>query len=390
MQDRIVVDFDALNRIAARLQTASRELDTAAGSLGGLSLTRDAGAEQRLGNASRSLRTVDTAVGAGTVAAAIRSCKSALGQVGDYGERLSAAVRNISSLFETTESSLIGRELHVGDDPFSKTESDSHIGGVIAGSSGNGGGGGSGAALENSDKTIGIPHLKGDDAVFKGNVSGRGGGWINADGAASWDALGYSYDVSPTSVSAKGHLAQGKVSGSIFGGIVGGSLAVVAGELAASGKVDATLYKDGKLQPNIRAEAKAEATALSGEAKATLGSDVNNLHAKADGKVLTAEAKAGAKAGIYTTKDANGNEITVAGVKAEAGAEAYVASGKVSGGFSIFGIKVDASLKGHVGAGATVGGEVSSSHANLDFGAALGLGAGVSIGIDWSNFKIGW
>ena len=38
----IVVDFDALNRIAGRLQTVGRELDEAAGMLNGLPLTKDA------------------------------------------------------------------------------------------------------------------------------------------------------------------------------------------------------------------------------------------------------------------------------------------------------------------------------------------------------------
>lgn len=371
MQDKIVVDFDALNRIAARLQTVGRELDQASAMLGGLSLTRDAGAEQPLGDAGFPLRTGGAAINADTVATAIASCKSALGQVSGYGERLSAAVKNASSLFEATENALRGAELETGTNPFD----------VSSGSSG---------AELRPGKPVEMPHLKGDDAVYKGESTGKGGGWLNAEGKASGDVLGYSYDVSPTSVSGEAHLAQGKVEGSLFGGFLAGGITGVAGQVAASGKVDATLYDEGKLRPHIGAEAKAEATALGGEANLRAGSENNNVHAKAEGKVLTAEAKAGAQAGVYKTTDANGNEITVAGLKAEAGAEAYVASGKVSGGISILGVKVDASLKGHVGTGVTVGGEVSTSHAGIDLGGALGLGAGVTIDVDWSDFKIGW
>lgn len=392
MQDRIIVDFNALNGIAARLQTAGRELDAAARSLGRLSLTRDAGMDQRLDNASLSLRTIGTTISAGTVGAAIMGCKSALNQVGDCGDRLSAAVRNIASLFETAESSLIDREPQAGDNAPGQTG---------GGSSGGGGGGGGGGAwgVDPANGSAGVAgrprfHAEGEGSFFGNSVSGSSGGWLGgllgAEGAASWDVLGGSFDVSSMDASVEGHLGRGKVSGSLFGGLVSGSAMLAAGSLSASGSVGATLYDEGKFRPHIGAEVSGEATALKGEIGTSLGSDANNVHGKAEGKLFTAETSAGVQAGVYKTKDADGNEITVAGVKAEAGAEAYIASGKVSGGFSIFGVKVDASLKGHVGTGAKAGGEISSSYASLDFGAALGLGAGISINVDWSDFKFGW
>ncbi len=395
MQDKIVVDFDALNRIAGRLQTVSRELDEAAGMLNGLPLTKDAGAEQRLGGGSRSLSTTGTSVTVDVVSSAVANYRGALGQVGGFTERLGNAVKNAASLFEQTESSLSGKELETGTDPFSGGGGSS--GGTLTGGSGGGGaggsgsgGGGGGAAGAEQRKTKEIPHLQGEGAVFSGDASGKSNNWLNAEGKVSGDAFGGSYDVSPTSVSGEVHLAQGKAEGSLFGGILGGSAVVAVGKVAAEGKVSASIYEEGKLRPNIGAEAKAEASVLTGDAKARLGSENNNAHGAAEGKVLTAEAKAGVKAGVYKTKLESGEEITVAGLKAEAGAEAYIASGKVSGGVRILGIDIDASIKGHIGTGATVGGEVSTSHAGIDLGAALGAGAGVSIDVDWSNFKLGW
>ena len=381
MQDRIVVDFDALNRISGALRKAGQELDQAAGMLGRLSLTRDGGAEQRLFGSSRALRTVGCTVDMFNVSAAVAGFRSGIGQVGSYTERLSGAVQSTASLFDELEKTLSGRTQETGTNPFESA------GGGAAGS----GPGGGGAEIRPGNP-VEMPHWQGADGFKKGNVSGNTKlwGWLPAGGSASGDVLGYSYDVSPTGIAGEAHLAQGKAGGTLFGGLFAVTGAGVVGQVAASGKVGASLYSEEKFTPHVGAEVKAEATALGGELEQRFGSETNNIHSKAEGKVLTAEAKAGVKAGVYTTKTESGSEIVVAGLKAEAGAEAYLASGQVSGGISILGIKVDGSIKGHVGTGATVGGEISTSNAAIDLGAALGLGAGVSIDIDWSNFKVGW
>ena len=77
------------------------------------------------------------------------------------------------------------------------------------------------------------------------------------------------------------------------------------------------------------------------------------------------------------------------GAKCKVGAEAYLAQGKVSGGFTIFGINIDAGVTGKAGgAGVNAEGKVTTGGVSGKIGAGLGLGAGVEISIDWSNFSL--
>lgn len=237
-----------------------------------------------------------------------------------------------------------------------------------------------------------MPHWKGSGALKGKSITGstvfHG---VNISGTASGELIGGSYDISPTSIQAEGHLAKGTVSGNI--GIASGSLSGTVGKLEAKGSVGATLYnKEGRFTPNISAKASAEATLLEGEAKAQVGSDQFNAHAKASGKLATAKAEASAQAGVIAVEDPKtGETYSTYGAEAKAGASAYLASGKVSGGVTIFGVKIDASVSGHAGgAGAEIGGSITSSSASGDIGAGLGLGVGIEVKIDWSNLKFGW
>lgn len=91
-----------------------------------------------------------------------------------------------------------------------------------------------------------------------------------------------------------------------------------------------------------------------------------------------------------TYKDeTTGQTKTELGAKGKVGAEAYLAQGKVSGGFTIFGIKIDAGVTGKAGgAGVSAEGNVTTGGVSGKIGAGLGLGAGVEISIDWSNFSL--
>lgn len=246
------------------------------------------------------------------------------------------------------------------------------------------------AAEDTSHRDITIPHLKGGGSILSGSLAGGGTIFgLTAQGSVSGDVLGWNYDVSPFKSSIDGHFAQGSVAGSI--GYLSGSLSGTVGKIEAKGTIGAALFDDGKFTPRLEAKAEVSAAAVEGEGKVQFGSDEFNAHAKASGKLLGAEASAKAGLGVITVKDEKtGEEVRVVGAQAKAGAEAYVASGKISGGFTLFGIKIDASVSGNVGAGAKAGGEVTTSWASFDIGAALGLGAGVSVKIDWSNFKFGW
>lgn len=189
------------------------------------------------------------------------------------------------------------------------------------------------------------------------------------------------------SVSGEAHIAQGKASGNI--GLLGGDIGGKVGKIGATGKVEATLFDDGEFRPSIGGNAKVEAKALEGEANLKFGTEENNAHAKAEGSLFGAEAKASAGIGKVTYEDASGNTKSGYGVTAKVGAEAYVAEGSLSSGFNLFGIKIDASVSGKAGGvGVSAGGSVTTNGVSGKIGAGLGVGGGVEISIDWSNFSL--
>lgn len=115
MADRIIVDFQALDRISGRLNAAGRELDQAMSQLARLHVTRDAGANVSISGCGTRLQTVDMAVSARTVSAAVSSYQNAVGSLSSYTSRLGAAVQRVSDLFEKTENSLSGKMLDTGE-----------------------------------------------------------------------------------------------------------------------------------------------------------------------------------------------------------------------------------------------------------------------------------
>lgn len=190
------------------------------------------------------------------------------------------------------------------------------------------------------------------------------------------------------SIEAEGHLAKGKLKGNI--GLLGGEVSGTVGSVGATGKVGATLFKDGKFSPTLDAKLKAEAAAVKGSAEGKIGTDEHNAHIKGSGTLLGAEAEASGSVGKITYKDeTTGQTKTEIGAKGKVGAEAYLAQGKVSGGFTIFGINIDAGIQGKAGgAGVTAEGKVTTGGVSGKIGAGLGLGAGLEISIDWSNFSL--
>jgi len=115
MADKIIVDFDALDRISSRLNAAGRELDQAMSQLARLHVTRDAGADVRISGCRAKLRVTGMTVSPGTIGDAVSSYKSAVGNVSWYTNNLSAAVQSVFEMFERTENSLSGKELDTGE-----------------------------------------------------------------------------------------------------------------------------------------------------------------------------------------------------------------------------------------------------------------------------------
>ncbi len=179
----------------------------------------------------------------------------------------------------------------------------------------------------------------------------------------------------------KATLLKGKVSASGKYGEVSAEAAagVVSSGIAAS--IYAKKDENGKYRAGAEVKASASAKGLTGSVSGRAGTSKNNVHATASGTLGGAEAEA--KAGIKA--DSNGEFKAYAA----AGAEAYAAKGEVKGGITIFGIKIDAAVEGKAGAiGAKAGGEVSNSRASVDVGASFGLGAGIKISVDWSDFEL--
>lgn len=192
------------------------------------------------------------------------------------------------------------------------------------------------------------------------------------------------------SAGAEGSLVKGNAEGNI--GFVKGKVKGNVGEGSTKGEIGASLYKGGKLSPAVKAKVEAKAKGASGEASLQAGDDNNNINAKASGSLANAEASAGAQAGVITYKDSNTGELKqTLGIEGEVGAEAYLAEGKIAGGLTIFGVKVNVSASGKAG-GAGIGakGRVGIGCVSGEIKAGLGIGAGLKVDIDWSNFKWPW
>lgn len=184
----------------------------------------------------------------------------------------------------------------------------------------------------------------------------------------------------------EGHLASGEASGRF--GLLNGSAGLSVGNAAVGGSIGATLFQNGSFRPSVNVGVEADASVLDGNASVSLGTDGNNIHADAEGSLLSANAHADAGVGYVTVKGADGEDKTAFGVSATAGAEAYVAEGSVSGGFSFFGIDIDVGLEGKAGgAGVEAGGSITTNGVSGKIGAGIGIGGGLSISIDWSDFK---
>ncbi|MCD8323333.1 MAG: hypothetical protein LUC89_10710 [Oscillospiraceae bacterium] len=104
MEDRVIVDFDALDRIAGKLKTACNELESAGKLLSASSLSSAGGAYLRLSGCGASLQTVGGSVSAGTVAQAVTSYRAALNRISAYSSSLASAVSTTASMFRSAES----------------------------------------------------------------------------------------------------------------------------------------------------------------------------------------------------------------------------------------------------------------------------------------------
>lgn len=386
-----VVNTDILRSEADSLESVQREMNAVAARLIGIQI-------------SSFLRSSSTVV----LNQRIRDCRQAVSNQASNLQKLSNGLDSIAQMYDQTEKNL--------SEP--KTQGSS--------GSGSGSGGSIPSWAQNILDSLAITGLLNPSllpslttlALFAvlGNVhagnlpeswslsSGEIGGETDLWGIPCAGKLGYSFLGYNTKTSWKakwnpekgnagitgsaelnGHILKGEASGNI--GILSGKADASLGNVGVSGSLKATLFEKGKFSPSLGAEVKAKANVAQGSASASLGSDNYNAHAKASGTLLGAEATASGQIGKVSYKNDAGETVQAYGVKGKVGAEAYVASGKVSGGITIMGIDIDVGISGKAGgAGVNAEGSLTTNGAHGSIGAGLGVGAGVEISIDWTDF----
>lgn len=307
---------------------------------------------------------------------------------------LAGTLRQISFIYKNTENKVAGESVFGVDLPGNAET------GHTNGNSDSGTGGLSEVKADTAN-TNSVTWI-GGSAAYSTTIMGINAGTeVSGEiGGASWDhkfTSGVkrkdgkldSISIFDAKIAGEAHIAKGKVGGNF--GVVSGSLEGTAGQVKAEGSVGATLYKNGKLAPQVGVNAEVSGAAVTGKAKVKAGSDNTDIHASAEGSLLSGKAKGNVGLGKVTYKDDDGTVKTGYGVSAEAKAEAYLAQGKVKGGFKIFGIEVNVGVSGKAGgAGASIGGHAVAGSVGGNIGIGLGIGAELEFNIDWTNFKWGW
>lgn len=369
MADRIIVDFQALDRISGRLNAAGRELDQAMAQLARLHVTRDAGADVGISGCGISLRTTGTTVTAETVSAAVSSYKSAVGDISWYTGKLGTAVQSVCDLFETTENSLSGKKLDIGEtapadegtgtSSLSLSEFKEFLRWIL---------------LFHPGISL-IPGLLNDSVHLPGFL----------------DFFGYEFADGHPGITAWIGKAGASVSGAMGSAEVNACIGKAKAEVKAEGgfmkHTTEKKYKNGKWTEDETLKflygevgAAASFAIFSADAKGTLGDDLLGLEGKAEG--TAGSAKLEGKASFSVGED---------GVTALAEGEAMVAAveGKASGTINILGLEVTGEVGGYAGA-AGVEGKVGIENNKfvLEGGVAALIGASASVEIGFND--TGW
>lgn len=103
MKDEIIVDFNALDRIVKKLNTASSDLQSAMSILSSASLSQSGGAYTNLGTVRTSLKSVGGVVAASTAAQAVSNYGAAIRRLSARSRSLASGVKSASSMFGKAE-----------------------------------------------------------------------------------------------------------------------------------------------------------------------------------------------------------------------------------------------------------------------------------------------
>ena len=180
----------------------------------------------------------------------------------------------------------------------------------------------------------------------------------------------------------------GKIGASIFDGIFT--------KKDADGQEQSTSRKEGYIGAEVGASAaalKAKGSASTATRKKFLGIKLFEAGLNLSGEVASAKAYAAVRAGRYTEKDEVKNDkdelekvdFDADGLTVVAGVSASLLSGKAVGYVTIFGVKISLSVTGTFGSvGASAGATIGRGKMGVSLGGELGVGAKISIGIDFS------
>lgn len=113
MENRITVDFNALDRIVKKLNTAGNDLQDAVSILAAAHPTQKNGGDLRIQGASTSLRSVGGTVQAYNVTQAVQNYRIAVARLSSHSHALAAGVRSVSSAFRKAENTA-GRKAKAG------------------------------------------------------------------------------------------------------------------------------------------------------------------------------------------------------------------------------------------------------------------------------------
>ena len=165
---------------------------------------------------------------------------------------------------------------------------------------------------------------------------------------------------------------------------------LTGGTVKGSADVGA-VFTGGRLwESKIYAAASATAYGMRGVAKASAGyrTDWAGADTKAEGNAGYVTAKGTAGAGLIRYTDDRGEIKEGFGVSAGITAKAAAVEGSIGGGITIFGVRFGGRVTANAGsAGFSAKLSATANHISFGFGAALGLGSGFEVSIDWTGLK---
>ena len=138
--------------------------------------------------------------------------------------------------------------------------------------------------------------------------------------------------------------------------------------------------------PGVSTTTDGEFSAVKARVKLKMGK--GPVGATAGGSISAGYSYGAAKGGVgrFMDRDENGTESEVYGIGGKLGGAVSAFKGTFGGSLNIFGLKVGATVIGYgAGLAGEIGGGITTGGVKFSFAGALGLGAGISINVNWTG-----